>query len=228
MGNDILVSNGNWSVGGDLYIGSGGGYEGPSILTDVTVMDNDIYVAADRNRGRLFAYDDQGRMVFACGGNGNMDGYFRRPSAIEHIGHELYVLDSLDCSITALVPTEFGELVYTAIEEFDQGHYEESGQAWQKVMDMDGNYDLAYIGIGRALLRQENYKEAMKYFELKYDRENYSKAFKQYRKEWVEDHIAIIVIVILLLFLVPLTRGKIKSLKHEIDTADIFTINEKG
>ena len=179
LGSDILVRNGDWKIIGDLYFGSGGGYEGPSIFTDVTCMDNDIYVCLDRNRGRLFGYDDQGRMVFAFGGNGNMDGYFRRPSAIEHYGHELYVLDSLDCSITAFVPTEVGNTVYNAIEDFDKGNYEKSGEEWQKVMDQNGNYDLAYIGLGRALLRQERYKEAMNYFELKYDAENYSKAYKQ-------------------------------------------------
>nr|WP_297704484.1 hypothetical protein [uncultured Butyrivibrio sp.] len=228
MGSDILVSNGDWSVGGDLYLGSGGGYEGPSILTDVTVLDNDVYVCLDRNRGRLFGYDDQGKMVFAFGGNGNMDGYFRRPSAIEHIGHELYVVDSLDCSISSFVPTQFGELVYTAFEEFDKGHYEESGNAWQEVMNQNGNYDLAYIGIGRALLRQEEYEEAMKYFELKYDADNYSKAYKQYRKIWVEEHIVIIVLVILALFLIPLTIGRVKAIRHEIDTADIFVIGKTG
>ncbi|MDC7294340.1 NHL repeat-containing protein [Butyrivibrio sp. DSM 10294] len=228
MGNDILVKNGDWPVQGDLYWGSGGGYEGPSVLTDVTVMDNDIYACLDRNRGRVFGYDDQGRLVFAYGGNGNMDGYFRRPSAIEHIGHELYVLDSLDCSITAFVPTEFGNLVYTAIEDFDKGKYESSGAAWQEVMNQNGNYDLAYIGIGRALLRQEKYKEAMEYFELKYDAENYSKAYKQYRKIWVEDHIGWIVAVILVLFLVPLGIGKVKALRYEIDTADIFVAGRNG
>ncbi len=224
MGNDILVHNGAWGVQGDLYKGSGGGYEGPSVFADVTVLDNDIYACLDQNRGRVFGYDDQGRLVFAFGGNGNMDGYFRRPSAIEHYVHELYVLDSIDCSITAFVPTQFGDLVYTAIEEFDKGHYEESGDAWQEVMNQNGNYDLAYIGIGRALLRQERYHESMKYFELKYDADNYSKAFKQYRKEWVEENIAIIVIVILALFLIPLGIGKFKALKYEIDTADIFNI----
>jgi tetratricopeptide (TPR) repeat protein len=161
-------------------------------------------------------------MVFAFGGNGNMDGYFRKPSAIEHIGHELYVLDSLDCSITAFVPTEFGNRVYAAIEDFDKGKYEESGAAWQEVMNQNGNYDLAYIGIGRAFLRQEEYKDAMSYFELKYDAENYSKAYKQYRKIWVEENIGWIVAVILALFLIPLGIGKVKSIRHEIDTADIF------
>ena len=62
----------------------------------------------------------------------------------------------------------------------------------------------------------------MDYFELKYDEDNYSKAFKQYRKEWVEDNIVTIVVVLLILFLVPLGIGKVKSIKHEIDIADIF------
>ncbi|MCM1026838.1 MAG: hypothetical protein NC432_10410 [Roseburia sp.] len=222
MGNDVLVRNGAWPVYGDLYMGEGGGFDGPSLITDITVMDNDVYVGLDRNRGRLFGYDDQGRMLFAFGSNGNMDGYFRRPTAIEHIGHDLYVLDSQDCSLTVFTPTEFGSLVYQAIEEFDDGKYTESGETWQKVMDINGNYDLAYIGLGRSLLRQERYHEAMEYFELKLDEDNYSRAYKQYRKEWVEEHIVVIVVVILALFLIPLSIGKVKKIKHEIEIADIF------
>ena len=138
------------------------------------------------------------------------------------MGYDLLVLDSLDCSVTLFTTTEFGTLIYQAIDEFDAGNYTQSGETWQKVMDINGNYDLAYIGIGRSLLRQERYKEAMEYFELKYDDDNYSKAFKQYRKEWVEDHIGIILAVILVLFLVPMGIGKVKRVKHEIDVADIF------
>lgn len=224
MGNDILVQNGEYPTYGDLYWGEGGGYEGPSYFTDVTVLDNDIYVCLDKNRGRCFGYDDQGKTVFCFGGNGNMDGFFRRPTSIEHMGHDLFVLDDLDCSITLFTPTEFGNLVYQAMEQFDAGDYNESGESWREVMELDGNYDLAYIGIGRSLLRQENYGEAMDYFELKYDDDNYSKAYKQYRKEWVGDHIVIIVVVILVIFLVPLSIGKIRDIKHEIDIADIFRI----
>lgn len=224
MGNDILVRNGEFDVYGDLYMGNGGGYEGPSYFQDVTAMDNDVFVCLDKNRGRLFGYNDQGKLVFACGGNGNMDGYFRRPAAVEHMGYDLIVLDSQDCSLTLFLPTEFGSLVYQAMDQFEQGDYDASGETWRKVMDLNGNYDLAYIGIGRSLLRQEQYREAMDYFELKYDAENYSKAYKQYRKEWVEEHIVIIVIVVLALFLIPLSIGRIKAIKHEMDTADIFKI----
>ena len=93
-------------------------------------------------------------------------------------------------------------------------------------MSLNGNYDLAYIGIGRSLLRQERYKEAMRYFELKYDEENYSKAFKQYRKIWVEEHIGWIVAAVLVLFLVPMGIGRVRKIKHEIDTADIFVYSK--
>lgn len=222
IGNDILVQNGEWGVYGDLYTGEGGGYSGPSRFKDVTTLDNDVYACMDQNRGRIFGYDDQGHMMFAFGGNGNMNGYFKMPSAIEHMGQDLLVLDSMDCSLTIFRPTEFGRLVYQAMDQFDQGEYDASGQTWEKVMQLNGNYDLAYIGIGRSLLRQERYEEAMEYFELKYDGDNYSLAFKQYRKQWVEDHIVVIMIVVLALILIPLTVGKVKAIKHEIDIADIF------
>ena len=222
MGNDILVRNGEYPPIGDLEWGSGGGYEGPSLMTDITALENDVYVALDKVRGRLFAYDDQGRLLYAFGGNGNMDGYFKQPIAIDHMGNDLLVLDAQDCSVTLFTPSYFGNKVFNAIEEFQQGNYTESGASWQEVMDLNGNYDLAYIGIGRSLFRQKKYGEALDYFKLKYDEDNYSKAFKQYRKQWVEEHIAIIFIVFFGVLCVPLIIGKIKKIKYEIDTADIF------
>lgn len=224
LGKDILIRNGEWWPLGDIYWGNGGGYEGPSKLIDITVMDNDVYVALDRVRGKIFCYNSQGFMLFAFGGNGNQDGYFRMPSSIEHINHDLLVLDSIDNSITLFVPTVFGDLVYKAMDQFKAGDYEQSGETWKEVKTYDGNYDLAYIGIGRSLLRQENYKDALTYFELKWDDENYSRAFQQYRKEWVEENIGWIFAAVMLLLVVPLIIGKIKKIKHEIDIADIFRL----
>lgn len=226
MGTDILVRNGEYFVIGDLYWGNGGGYDGPSLFTDVTAMDNDIYFLLDKIRGRVFAYDDQGRMLYGFGGPGNEDGYFRRPVALDHMGHDLLVLDSLDNSITIFTPTEYGQLIFDAIEQFQDGFYDESGASWQEVMKRNNNYDLAYIGIGRSLLRQKKYEEAMDYFELKYDDDNYSKAYKQYRKQWVEEHIVIIFTVVALLLIVPLSIGRIRRIRWEIDKADIF-VNQK-
>ena len=224
LGDDILVRNGEFPVYGDIYMGTGGGISGPSRFADVTCMDNDVYVCLDRNRGRLFGYDDQGNLVFAFGGNGNRDGYFRQPSAIVNMGRDLYVLDSLDCNITTFGTTEFGDVVFDAMEQFDRGEYDASEASWIHAKNLNGNYDLAYIGIGRALLRQEKYKEAMEYFEVKYDADNYSKAYKQYRKVWIEENIGLVVAALIVIVVVPLAIGKIRRIKREIDMADIFRI----
>jgi predicted Co/Zn/Cd cation transporter (cation efflux family) len=61
----------------------------------------------------------------------------------------------------------------------------------------------------------------MDYFELKYDADNYSKAYKQYRKEWVEEHIAAIIVVLLAIFLIPMAVGKVKSIRREIEIDEI-------
>lgn len=200
----------------------GGGYSGCSLINDITAMDNGVYFLLDKVRGRLFGYDDQGRLLYAFGGVGTMDGYFRQPVAVEHMGHDLLVLDSLECSITVFTPTTYGADIYLAIEQFQKGKYEQSGETWQKVMNQNGNYDLAYIGIGRALLGEKKYKEAMDYFRLKWDQHNYSKAFKQYRKQWVEEHILVIILVFFGVICIPLLIDKIKRIKFEIDRADIF------
>ncbi len=224
MGSDILVRNGEYPVYGDLYMGGAGGLTGPSYFKDVTVLDNDIYICLDQNRGRLFGYDDQGRMVYAFGGNGNQAGYFRKAVSIEHMDNDLLVLDQLDGTITLFIPTHYGQLIYDAMAHFDVGEYDESQACWEEVKMLNGNYELAYIGIGRNLLSKKQYKESMEYFEVKYDDENYSRAFAQYRKQWIREHIITILVLIVILAAVPMAIGKVFSLKEEIDNADIFKL----
>ncbi|MCR4642088.1 MAG: hypothetical protein K5697_08675 [Lachnospiraceae bacterium] len=226
MGTDILVRNGDYPVFGDLYWGGAGGISGPSYFKDVTVLDNDIYICLDQKRGRLFGYDDQGRMVYAFGGNGNQAGYFRNPVSLEHMGNDLLVLDQLDCTITLFIPTNYGSLIYQAMDQFDNGEYDEAQATWEEVKTLNGNYSLAYIGIGRSLYRKGEYEEAMKYFEAKYDDENYSRAYAQYRKQWIRENIIGIVVVILALFLVPLSIGRVYKIKEDIDNADIFKLSK--
>ena len=218
LGNDILVTLGYEYPIGDLQWGNAGGVKGPSWMADITVLDDEIYIGLDETRGRIFAYNNQGYLLFAFGGRGNIDGFFRKPASIEHIDKDLFVLDSLNCSITVFTPTTYGSLIYQATEEFQVGEYDESAATWAKVLEYNGNYDLAYIGLGKAFLRQKRYKEAMDYFKLKRDRRDYSKAFKYYRKEWVEKNFAWIVIVLVAVVLIPLIVRIVKRVRWEIST----------
>ncbi len=47
---------------------------------------------------------------------------------------------------------------------------------------------MAYIGIGKSLLRQGEYKQAMTFLRLGNDREYYSKALTKYRREYMREH----------------------------------------
>lgn len=217
IGNDILVKNGEYPPIGDIEWDTFAGYSGPSKLIDITVLDNDVYVAADQVRGRLFGYDDQGRNLWAFGGAGNRDGYFRQIVSLEHMGNDLLVLDALERSITVFTPTLYGAAIYEALEAYYAGDYERSAESWETVLQYNGNYELAYIGIGRALLRQEEYKRAMDYFKLANDEVNYSKAFQEYRKLWVEQNIIWLIAVLFLLLAVPLSLSRLHKIRTELN-----------
>ena len=220
VGSDILIRNARNGLEipmGDLDWDDANEISGPSRLVDITVLDNGIYVALDRVRGRLFGYDTQGQMLWAFGGPGGSDGYFKRPTALEHMGRDLLVLDQQEASITLFTPTDYGTLIYDATEQYLAGFYDESAETWRAVLSKNGNYDLAYVGIGRALLREDRYKEAMHCFEVARDRRNYGEALRLYRKVWVEENIGWLFPVILLLLVGPLLIGGVKKMRAEVN-----------
>lgn len=216
MGTDILVKNGFEPPIGDLWWGNAAGVSGASKFIDITAMENDTYYAIDRSRGRIFGYDSQGHLLYAFGGLGNRMGYFQYPTALDHMDYDLLVLDSRSCGITVMTLTEYGRMINAALAEYKKGNYDESSNYWRKVLMQNGNYDLAYIGIGRSLLRQGDYKAAMSYFKTKYDDVNYSKAFQLYRKQWIEDNIGWIMAIFFGIILLPSFVGFIKKIKREV------------
>ena len=217
LGGDILVKNDHYPPIGDLWWLEGEStYYGPTKMTDVTVFDNEIYVVLDRVRGRMFGYDNQGIMLWAFGTRGNIEGAFTSPIAIEHSGFDLYVLDQLENSITVFTPTEYGTIIYDAIEKYQSGEYNESAEIWQDVLKFNANYPLAFRGVGRTLLRQNKYEEAMEYFKMAHDRDNYGRAFKLYRKEWIEKNILWVFLGLAVVLIVPLVLGRIKRMKWEV------------
>jgi tetratricopeptide (TPR) repeat protein len=217
LGEDILIRNGYEPPIGELWWDTGGDVSGPSRFEDITAMDNDTYYALDRIRGRVFSYDFQGNLLYVFGGLGNKFGYFQYPVSIDHMGTDLLILDNRAASLTRMTLTEYGSLINSGLKEYKEGRYEESADYWRQLIQMNGNYDLAYIGIGRALLRQERFGEAMEYFKAKKDFDNYSKAFAEYRKEWVEANVGYLVAGILALLLLPkLIRFIKKVVKGEV------------
>jgi len=203
MGQDILIRNGYEEPVGDLSFFDAGGISGRSRFIDVVSFNNDSYACFDRTRGRIFLYDFQGNLLYAFGGIGSREGRFIQAVALDRLGDSLYALDSRSAALTRFDLTAYGELINLALNEYRAGRYETSAAVWEEVLKMNGNYDLAYIGIGRAALRQGDYQKAMKYYKLKHYREGYGKAFQLYRKQWMEKNLWKILLILGILIILP-------------------------
>ena len=75
--------------------------------------------------------------------------------------------------------------------------YDEARELWEKVIELNSNYFLAYAGVGKSQLRNQEWKEAVKNLKLGHDYYNYSKAYEQYRNERISKIVPIVVIVVL-------------------------------
>jgi uncharacterized membrane protein YesL len=51
---------------------------------------------------------------------------------------------------------------------------------------------------------------------MAHDRESYGRAFKLYRKEWVEKNIWWIILLVAALLIIPLVIGRSKKMKWEV------------
>ncbi|MBR1685061.1 MAG: NHL repeat-containing protein [Clostridia bacterium] len=227
IGNDILIKNGWEPPIGDLQWLEGSQDYGPSKFKDITVFDDDIYVAFDRTHGRVFGYDPQGSLLWAFGTKGNSEGAFLGAVSIEHMDHDLLCLDENENSITVFTPTDYGSLIYRANDEYLRGEYETSADTWREVLKLNANYPLGFVGIGRALMRQNDFSGAMSYFKMAHDRQNYGRAYRYYRKDVVEKYIGWGVAVIAALLIVPLIFRKRKQMKEEVEAYERLRIGNR-
>jgi len=157
-------------------------------FVDATVDAYGNMTVVDQSFGRMYQYDESGRMLFAFGSNGEGKGLFGSPSAIEADSKgNLYVLDQVRNRVHQFRPTPFAELVHKANDLFSQGLYEESLVPWQEVLKRDNYYELALQAIGYANLRQEKYERAMDYFKRAYDKTGYSEAYHEFRRVTFRD-----------------------------------------
>lgn len=184
-GEDVLKRFGYYEVAGDIYYRK---TVGPSKFVDINVLGDGIYSALDSTQGRVFTYDESGNLLYIYGGHGNQLGLFKTPVAIDHIGERQLVLDRGKGNIAVFEPTAFGFNVNQAVRHHFRGEDTEAEAYWNRVLQLNSNYDLAYSGIGKAKLMQKQNKEALAYFKLGMDRKNYSVAYKRYRREVMQEH----------------------------------------
>lgn len=218
-GTDILRRLGNTAIIGDLYNASD--TANWSKFTDVCALDYGVYFILDSAGGKVFAYDADGNSLFIFGGIGNRQGMLMQPAAIGiSEGEEtIYILDSQLNSILTFTITEYGRHLLNAIEKNSAGDSKGAYEEWQEVLRYNANSEFAYIGIGKAYLRESRYKEAMEYFKLGNNRKYYTRAFQFYRKELMQQYFGGFMAVILVLVGIFLIYKIVKKIKRWVGEA---------
>lgn len=183
-GNDILRRLGYVDVVGDIRTMDGT----TSSLVDIAVDKYGVYSILDYKSGRIFTYDNDGNLLSVFGDIGYQMGNLQSPTALEYVEDDIYVTDNIMNSITVYAQTEYGTAIKEATYQYYLGDYRKSAEYWETVLQYNANCDLAYIGMGRIFLRNNEYRKAMEYFRYANAYEYYSDAYKHYRKEAVEEN----------------------------------------
>jgi tetratricopeptide (TPR) repeat protein len=189
-GQDVIKKGENEHLGGDLWSIGFGKYSGASQITDVVYRQKGMYSLLDRKRGRIFTYDHEGNLLYIFGGLGTQAGTFVTPVAIENIGDTIIVLDAYRAEILTFTETEYGGLINNAVALRYDGDETEAVELWRKVLTLDENNELAYVGIGKAYLTSGDYENAMDYLRKGMSSDFYSIAFRRYRNEVLKENMS--------------------------------------
>ncbi len=191
-GEDVIKKGANKNLGGDLWTSGYTRYSGPSQITDVVYRQKGMYSLLDRRRGRIFTYDHEGNLLYIFGGLGTQAGTFVSPVAIENIGNTIIVLDAYRAEILIFTETMYGSLINQAVALRYDGDETKAVELWEKVLELDENNELAYVGIGKAYLTAGDYVNAMKYLKRGMSSEFYSIAFRRYRNKVLKENMSYI------------------------------------
>lgn len=199
-----------------------GSYREAQNLISIAVDNDDYIYALDAINGTVYKYDSECNLMTVFGGGikvGNQVGIFKNPVAIDLAGEDVLVADAELASITVFQPTEYGRLLVKAQSLYLIGDYEVAADAWQEVLEMDKNCQLAYRGIAMAEYSRGNYDEAIEAAKIASDSSIYDLAYQKKVSIFVnKNFVWITLILVLVIALVVYGIIKLKKNKRELIT----------
>ncbi|MFI3254641.1 MAG: YIP1 family protein [Eubacteriales bacterium] len=171
--------------------------------TDVWV-DNRGIMYVSESEGYINVYAKDGSMIFRFGspsGTQDIAGLFTRlPSIAVDSRSTLWAIDGEKGYLQSFVPTEYALAIFDAMDFYENGEYSESKEMWNSVLQLNQMSILAHNGVGKALLREQDYAQASYHFEISGDRSAYSDAFWEVRNDWLQTYLPNILIAYFLFF----------------------------
>ena len=187
-GAQIMNRNGFFDPSGEVT-----NFQGAlSNIVDIAVGPEGTWSILDDSRGRVYTYSANGELLYVFGDIGDSFGTAESVAAqgityqktVDTDGNVSYVLLMLDkgtvsMKILPYTPTPYCDTIMEALACENRNEYEGAEDYWQEVKTKNNNFDLAYIGIGKALYSQGRYDEAMEILEKAYETQYYALAFSE-------------------------------------------------
>ena len=183
-GDEIMNRLGYFSPSGEINVTR----QTVSRIIDVAVGPEGTWSIIDEKRQKVYTYDQSGNLLFAFGDSGGQLGNLTSVKAVAYQGDMMLLLDKSDKLFTVYKRTEYGDILISALANENDRQFDKAIDFWKEILKRNSNFDLAYIGIGRSYYNAGEYELAMEYYKSAYDTENYSAAFKEVRKQWIEDY----------------------------------------
>ncbi len=205
-GDEIMRRNGFWPPAGEIDYSTNKSdtYNGPSKITDVAVGPEKTWSIIDSKRNKIYTYDFNGNLLFAFGDTGTMLGSITQIGSIVYQGDTMLILDKGTNTIVVYERTEYGDMLLRAISAENSLDYNYAIECWKAVLQRNSNFDAAYVGIGNAMYRSGEYKEALEYYQVAYETESWSKSYQEVRKEWMSSWFILILVIIVVVLVAVL------------------------
>ena len=190
-------------AGTDMINGAADAYEDMPAAVAVGNHDN-VFVAS--SQGYIYEYTNEGELLFVFGGSDDGQQRIGLSTKLEAIqidnDDKIYVLDSDNAWIQIYEPTEFTSLLHEALYLFSKGRYTESKVPLTEVLKMNNLFDYANMAMGRALIQEENYDDAIVYSKLAKDFDGYSDAFWEIRNNWLKRNLVAVILIVLAIWII--------------------------
>ena len=187
-------------------------------FADIDIDYEGMINVLDSEYGRVYQYTVDGDFIGSFGGKGEYKGMMANATAIETINGEILVLDAAKNCIHRYSPTEYGLALRAAFLLGDSTDLDAREAAWEHVLKLNSNSTYPYYGLGLVNDERGEYKEAMDNFKIAGAQDEYSKAFKQYRKEAMANNaLWIVLVIVLIVAVIMVIRKLIKSKMKVVD-----------
>jgi len=173
-----------------------------TLFNSIAITAESDYVLLDTGRGKVFYYSSNGYLISVFGAYGDQKGTFNEPKEVRYYNDKIYVLDAGKNCVIEFSPTKYVDTYKEALKLLKERKFEDSLEKWNEIVLLNSNSRYAYYGMGLVHDMKGDFKTAMDCFKLADNRTAYSNSFKEYRAEWMEENVFLIILVLVLIIAV--------------------------